>query len=152
MFRLRLTRRTGSKAAYRRETPQGKRPPPSVLVFASLCVGLLPPALGAQEDPPSSEPNEPRATILLKDGSRVNGEIVDMKEGQLKVKTRFGGDVPVKWSEIAEIVSRLELRLVLTDQKVLDGTVEPGEGETLSVRTGGGRDWRHDFAVRPVTG
>ncbi len=101
-------------------------------------MSLLPSGLAAQQEETSpSEASAPKATILLRDGSLINGEIVDMKDGQLKVKTGFGGEVPVKWSEITEILSLLELRLVLTDKKVLDGTVEPGEDGTLILRTEG---------------
>ena len=88
-----------------------------------------------REGPAPSEPDAPPATIKLKDGSLINGEVLDMKDGQLKVKTDFGGDVPVKWTEITELFSKLKLRLVLTDERILDGTVEPGEDDSLSVRT-----------------
>ncbi len=83
----------------------------------------------------SGAPDAPPATIRLKNGSLINGEVLDMKDGQLKVKTDFGGDVPVKWTEITELFSKLKLRLVLTDERILDGTVEPGEDDSLSVRT-----------------
>lgn len=82
----------------------------------------------------------PQATIKLKDGSIIFGEVVGMKDGELKVKTDFGGDVPVKWTEIAELLSKLELRLVLTDERTVNGTVQTDGSGGLSVQPAGADD------------
>ncbi len=107
----------------------------SKISLTGMWLGLLPLLLPAQEEAAASKPETPQATVKLKDGSQINGEVVEMTGGKLKIKTDFGGDVPVDWTKISEIVSRFKLRLVLTDGRTLDGTVQPGEGGALEVRT-----------------
>ena len=110
---------------------------PAKLGLVGLWLSVLP--LLAQEEVTPEETAQP-ATIKLNDGSRINGEVLQMTGDELKIKTLFGGEIPVKWSEIIEFSSELKLRVVLNDERVLHGTVEPGEGDTLSVRTEDGVD------------
>jgi len=44
----------------------------------------------------------PMGKITLKDGSQVYGEIVEMTEGVIKIKTLFhdGDPIKIKWSEV----------------------------------------------------
>lgn len=107
----------------------------SVVGLLTALVNLFSFSLAAQEDAAPSEAETPPATIQLRDGSRIKGEVVDMQDGELKVKTGFGGDIPVSWEEITELLSKLRLRLVLTDESILEGTVEPGDGTNLRVIT-----------------
>lgn len=83
-------------------------------------------------------PPPPKSTIKLKDGSIIKGDIVDMVDGKLRVKTEFGGEVPVQWSQVAEIYSELKLRLILADDTAVTGSVEPGDDlDSMTVNTAG---------------
>ena len=60
-----------------------------------------------------------------------------------------GGDVPVEWQQISEIVSKLKLRLVLTDERTLNGTVQPGAivlalGDLITSTVDGPEGWSDD--------
>ncbi|MBA3967905.1 MAG: hypothetical protein H0X47_19440 [Nitrospirales bacterium] len=44
----------------------------------------------------------PMGKITLKDGSQIYGEIVEMADGKIQVKTLFleGDPITIKWSEV----------------------------------------------------
>ena len=78
---------------------------------------------GAPAKAKTPPPPPPKSTIKLMDGSIFKGDVVDMVDGKLKVKTEFGGEVPVQWSQVAEIYSELKLRLILADDTAVTGSV-----------------------------
>jgi len=69
--------------------------------------------------------------IEVKDGSRIVGDIVDMVDGKLKVKTAFGGgETVVLWSEVTSLKTAKPLPFVLADGTTLVGLADPaGEGK-----------------------
>ena len=72
-------------------------------------------------------------SVILKDGSIIHGEIVDMVEGKLQVKAAFGADKPflIKWDEVVNIATSQPIVLVLGDDVKVTGTVEKGDLGTL---------------------
>jgi hypothetical protein len=74
--------------------------------------------------------------VTLKDGSVIYGEIVDMMNGELFIKTAFGvGDiVKVKWASVAKLTVTHPLPFHLKEGTVLVGTAEEGEGGTMIVK------------------
>jgi putative salt-induced outer membrane protein YdiY len=85
--------------------------------------------LAAAEAPPAEKPADPDQ-VVLKDGSVLRGEILGMAGGELLVETTFGGEVKVKWAEVAGIRSDRPLRFVLSDGTELRGVAaaSPQEG------------------------
>ncbi|MCA9471061.1 MAG: DUF481 domain-containing protein [Nitrospirales bacterium] len=74
------------------------------------------------------------AQVDLKDGSRLLGEIIDMTDGNLKMKAAFSKSDPISilWSEVVGITSEESMSFVLKDGIVLNGKpkmVEPGKLE-----------------------
>jgi len=74
--------------------------------------------------------------VTLKDGSVIYGEIVDMMDGELFIKTTFGvGDiVKVKWASVAKLTVSHPLPFHLKEGTVLVGTAEEGEDGTMVVK------------------
>jgi putative salt-induced outer membrane protein YdiY len=71
--------------------------------------------------------------ITLKDGSIIHGQVLDMENGELRVKTAFGvGDVlKVKWANVSKLSIEGPQPVHLKDGTVLVGRVQAGEEGTL---------------------
>jgi len=72
--------------------------------------------------------------IVLKDGSRIIGEVLELAGGKLKVKTVFAQEILINWAEVASIATEKPLPIVLKDGTRLQGTAAPGEGGAVSVK------------------
>lgn len=77
------------------------------------------------------------ARIDLKDGSRVFGEILEMTEGKLTVKTAFSEEDPIMihWSEVVGITSEEPITLELNDGMTLTGIPTTDEAGNFHVQT-----------------
>ena len=75
--------------------------------------------------------------ITLKDGSQVYGEIVDMTEGVITVKTLFqeGDPIKIKWSEVMGIDTEEPMTFVLSNGIILQGKPAMTQPGTLDVKT-----------------
>jgi putative salt-induced outer membrane protein YdiY len=67
--------------------------------------------------------------VVLKDGSIIIGEVVQMTGGVLRMKTLFGPAeiVEVKWSEVSDLKTERPLPFVLADGTIIFGQSEGGE-------------------------
>lgn len=76
--------------------------------------------------------------VTLKDGSVIRGEVIEMSNGELHIKTVFGvGDiVKVKWANVAKLSVTHPLPFHLKDGTVLVATAEEGESGTLLMKAG----------------
>ena len=86
----------------------------------------------------------PTGKITLKDGSQVYGEIVEMTEGIITVKTLFheGDPIKIKWAEVTGIDTEEPLTFVLSNGTILQGTPTMKDPGTLGVKT--------DLLVAPI--
>ncbi|GJL53370.1 MAG: hypothetical protein NPIRA02_05020 [Nitrospirales bacterium] len=77
------------------------------------------------------------AQIDLTDGSRVFGEILEMTEGKLSVKTAFGDDEPILiyWSEVVGLTSEEPITFELQDGMTLTGIPTMDEAGNVHVQT-----------------
>lgn len=75
--------------------------------------------------------------VMLKDGSVIYGEIIEMTDGELKIKTAFGvGDVvSIKWDNVSKLTVTHPLPFHLREGTVIVGTAEIGEPGTLMLKT-----------------
>lgn len=60
--------------------------------------------------------------LLLRDGSRVLGEVIKRTNGTLEFKTNFAGTIKVKWAEIAELVTDKPMEFHLSDDSTVKVT------------------------------
>src|SRR5262245_2973477 len=97
-------------------------PAPSFVLLLSLL---------AAEEVPSKVFDE----VLLKDGSRLVGEIVDMRDSMLTVDTAFGGKIKVKWEEVESIKTAGPIPILLKDGTLLNGVVDGAKDGRLTVKS-----------------
>jgi putative salt-induced outer membrane protein YdiY len=85
---------------------------------------------------PPTQRVEVQDMIALKDGSVIFGEVVEMTEGKLKVRTRFGADefVMIKWSDVTNLSLSHPLPLKLKDGTTIIGTVTQGKDGTIRLK------------------
>ncbi|HXF93093.1 MAG TPA: DUF481 domain-containing protein [Nitrospiraceae bacterium] len=71
--------------------------------------------------------------VTLKDGSAMYGEVIEMSNGELMIKTAFGvGDVvKIKWGTVAKLTTTHPLPFHLKEGTVLVATAQEGESGTL---------------------
>lgn len=74
--------------------------------------------------------------VTLKDGSLIYGEVVEMADGKLKVKTKFGTDetISIKWENVRRLAISHPVPVRLKDGTVLMGTVQEGKDGTLELK------------------
>ncbi len=79
----------------------------------------------------------PMGKITLKDGSQVYGEIVEMTEGMIKMKTLFheGDPIKIKWSEVTGIDTEEPLTFVLSNGSILQGKPAMTQPGTVDIKT-----------------
>ncbi len=113
----------------------------SALGLSLLCATL---AFGqAAVEQPATTLDE----VTLKNGSRILGEVVDVKDGIVTVKSAFAAVddvVKVKWSEIADIKTSPTRPLPIAfKDSVLSGSIAGVQGNNLTIRA--------DGSLTPVT-
>ena len=86
---------------------------------------------------PSSIYAEVLGSIILKDGSIIHGEIVEMVEGTLKVKPAFGTGEPflIQWEEVVNLTTSQPVVFVLGDGGSLTGIADKGDPGELQLVT-----------------
>jgi len=57
--------------------------------------------------------------LIMKDGSRLIGEVVKRKNGTLEFKTSYAGVIKVNWDEVAELHADEPMKLMLDDGSVI---------------------------------
>ncbi len=72
--------------------------------------------------------------IILKNGDRLTGEILESDEKALTIQSEFAGTVQVQWSAVERISSENPLYLTLKDNQRVVGTVQTDQGQ-LQVQT-----------------
>lgn len=74
--------------------------------------------------------------VMLKNGSTVYGEILDMGEGKLRIKTSFAAEetITITWAEVVQVTTDHPLPFLLKDGTVLVGTLAESEKGTLKVK------------------
>lgn len=80
----------------------------------------------------------PLGKITLKDGSQIYGEIVEMTEGKMQVKTLFHEEkdpITIKWSEVAGIDTEDPMSFVLGNGTILVGKPIMTQPGRLDVKT-----------------
>jgi len=56
--------------------------------------------------------------LLMKDGSRLIGEVVKREHGTLEFKTSYAGVIKVNWNEVAELHADEPMKLMLDDESI----------------------------------
>ncbi len=72
--------------------------------------------------------------VLLKDGSRVVGEVLQMVGGKLTVKTVFAKDVEIDWAQVAALRTEKPLPFVHKDESSFFGPAVAGPAGSVAVK------------------
>jgi putative salt-induced outer membrane protein YdiY len=86
---------------------------------------------------PSSLYAEVLGSIILKDGSVIHGEIVEMGEGTLTVKAAYGAGDPflINWGEVVNIATSQPVTFILDDGSSLIGAAEKADPGEVRIKT-----------------
>lgn len=105
----------------------------AALLLAGVLASAVPPARAAEDPAPVVLKQD---LIALKDGSLIFGEVVEMTEDKLKVKTRFGADkfLMIKWADVANLTISHPLPIKLKDGTTIVGTVAEGKDGTIRLK------------------
>lgn len=60
--------------------------------------------------------------LIMRDGSRLVGDVVKRDDGNLQFKTGYAGTIAVKWAEIAEIKTDKAMEFLLSDDTTVQVT------------------------------
>jgi hypothetical protein len=73
--------------------------------------------------------------VTLKDGSIIYGEIIDMEDGMLHLKSPAAGEtIKLKWAEVAKLKVTHPIPFHLKEGTILVGTAEEGEPGTMLMK------------------
>ena len=94
------------------------------------------PTLSAEGPPPPTSAAPKPDVVTLNDGSVIYGEVIEMSNGELLIKTAFGvGDiVKVKWANVVKLAVNHPLPFHLKEGTILVATAEAGEEGTLVLK------------------
>ena len=56
--------------------------------------------------------------LIMKDGSRLIGEVVKRENGTLEFKTSYAGVINISWDEVAELHADEPMKLMLDDESI----------------------------------
>ena len=67
--------------------------------------------------------------LSLKNGDRISGNILNMSDSQVVIKTSYAGEITVKWTEIANVKSDQKIAVMLKNGiEYIGNIVEAGKG------------------------
>jgi len=69
--------------------------------------------------------------VIMKDGSRLIGNVVSMKTNKLVFKTSFAGNVTIKWDQVSRLSTDKPVEVLFGDKKVYTGKVIQAEEGTI---------------------
>src|SRR5689334_23722122 len=69
--------------------------------------------------------------IVLKNGDRLTGEVVQMRQGKLQVKTDDAGTLSIEWDKVASITTAAAYDVTMRDRRRLLGRLGAGSGDSL---------------------
>jgi hypothetical protein len=68
--------------------------------------------------------------LRLKNGDRITGQVIAMKNNKLVFKTPYAGEISLEWDEVSNLTSENPITVMMGDSISLHGTAEPArEGE-----------------------
>ncbi|TGD75798.1 DUF481 domain-containing protein [Mangrovimicrobium sediminis] len=107
-----------------------KRMIPGLMISCALALGA---GLASAEDaaPAADE-------ILLLDGSKIIGKVVDARDGAVKVETGFAGTISIPLDQVVSVKSSAPAVMELTDETVIEGQPLLVEDQQLQVTDNSG--------------
>ncbi|MBN1830772.1 MAG: DUF481 domain-containing protein [Deltaproteobacteria bacterium] len=73
--------------------------------------------------------------VHLKNGDRLTGEVKSLEEDRLVLGTSYAGEITITWSEVAALRTDKPIKVILTDESVMEGISRQGEEEEMNLLT-----------------
>lgn len=73
--------------------------------------------------------------VYMKNGDRISGEILNMKDNKLTIKTSYAGEIGVEWSEIVDMKTDKEISVLLSDDTLINGNPQGFEQGKMRLST-----------------
>ena len=77
-------------------------------------------------------------TLVMHDGSRLNGEVIRQEDGSLEFSTSYAGVIKIQWSEVSEVMSEKPMQLYLSSEELIQTQVIQRTDTSLTVETASG--------------
>ena len=108
---------------------------PFMLLVAVLALGIVVNSAFAEEGPPAITSTVARDIVILKDGSVIYGEVIEMMGGLLQIKSSMADDlINVKWAEVNKLRVTHPIPFHLKEGNVLLGTAEEGDPGMIKLK------------------
>jgi hypothetical protein len=100
------------------------RTPPAALLLAvlGLLFGRSSVAFAARTD-----------VIVLRNGDRITGEVLQMRQGKVEVKTDDAGTLSIKWDKVASVTTAASYDVTMRDSRRLFGRLRPAAAGSLDL-------------------
>lgn len=73
-------------------------------------------------------------TVYLKNGDRITGKVISLKNDILTFETSFAGKMSIKWREVATLTSDSPVRLMLEEGSSLESKLSADEAGQIEVK------------------
>jgi hypothetical protein len=71
--------------------------------------------------------------IVIRNGDHVTGEVVQMQQGKLQVKTDDAGTLSIKWDKVTSVTTAAAYDVTMRDSRRLLGRLRPGSADSLEL-------------------
>jgi hypothetical protein len=99
----------------------------AVLLALALVFGASDAALAAKTD-----------VIVLRNGDHFTGEVIQMQQGKLQLKTDDAGTLSIEWDKIATVTAVASYDVTMRDGRRLYGRLRPAAAQSLDLVADGG--------------
>jgi putative salt-induced outer membrane protein YdiY len=73
--------------------------------------------------------------VYLKNGDRITGQVITMKEGKLIFEASYAGEISIDWEEVSELKTDVPITVILSDETSLQGFSAAGEDGKMRLKT-----------------
>jgi hypothetical protein len=71
--------------------------------------------------------------IVLRNGDHITGEVIQMQQGKLQVKTDDAGTLSIEWDKVASVATAAHYDVTMRDGRRLFGRLRPGASGSLDL-------------------
>lgn len=73
--------------------------------------------------------------IFLKNGDRISGKILNMKDSKLFISTSYSGEISITWQEVLSLKTDEEISVLLNDDTLIYGNTQGTENGVMRLST-----------------
>jgi putative salt-induced outer membrane protein YdiY len=74
--------------------------------------------------------------VFLKNGDRISGKVLNMKDNKLFIETSYSGEIGIIWNEIISLRADDEISVLLNDDTMINGSTREAENGVMRLGTG----------------